>query len=188
MRNILKHWNPYQLLTATSHTRLRARDQLHFKHSRWWKRRSQSKFASDYAWGTIWAYKWMQHGCKVYIDSYITSNGPCMSHYHLDYSQKLPLGGRPNTKPRNHGHISERSQLLVYSTLSCVRTCMNKNSLKLHLVEGPVTHDCHTTLEDRWPHYMILEVCWDDGLGTLSFGLSQFHGHGSWLVCEVAVT
>jgi hypothetical protein len=43
----------------------------------------------------------------------------------------------------------------------------------------------HTILEDPWPHYMILEVCWD-GLWTLSFGLSQFHGHGSWLVCEVA--
>ena len=34
---------------------------------------------------------------------------------------------------------------------------------------------------------MILEVCWDE-LWTLSFGLSQFHGHGSWLVCEVALS
>jgi hypothetical protein len=34
---------------------------------------------------------------------------------------------------------------------------------------------------------MILEVPWD-GLWTLSFGLSQFHGHGSWLVCEVALS
>ena len=33
---------------------------------------------------------------------------------------------------------------------------------------------------------MILEVSWD-GLCTLSFGLSQFHGHGSWLVCEVVL-
>jgi hypothetical protein len=37
-----------------------------------------------------------------------------------------------------------------------------------------------TTLHD-------LEVSWDHGLWTLSFGLSQFHGHGSWLVCEVAL-
>jgi hypothetical protein len=29
-------------------------------------------------------------------------------------------------------------------------------------------------------------VCWD-GLWKLSFGLSQFRGHGSWLVCEVAL-
>ena len=43
-----------------------------------------------------------------------------------------------------------------------------------------------TMLEDPWPHYVILEVCWG-GLWTLSFGLSQFHGHGSWLVCEVAL-
>src|ERR1700737_4372911 len=34
---------------------------------------------------------------------------------------------------------------------------------------------------------MILKVCWD-GLWTLSFGLSQFHGHGSWLMCEVALS
>ena len=41
----------------------------------------------------------------------------------------------------------------------------------------------HTTLEGLWPHYMNLEVCWD-GLWTLWFGLSQFHGHSSWLMCE----
>jgi hypothetical protein len=45
----------------------------------------------------------------------------------------------------------------------------------------------HTTLEGPWPHYMmILEMCWD-GLWTHSFGLSQFHGHRSWLMCEVAL-
>ena len=26
-----------------------------------------------------------------------------------------------------------------------------------------------------------------DGLGTLSLGFSQLHGHNSWLVCEVAL-
>ena len=35
---------------------------------------------------------------------------------------------------------------------------------------------------------MVLEVSWGS-LWTLSFGLSQFHGHSSWpLVCEVART
>jgi hypothetical protein len=33
---------------------------------------------------------------------------------------------------------------------------------------------------------MILKVSWDI-LWTLSFGLSQSHGHGSWLMCEVAL-
>jgi hypothetical protein len=27
-----------------------------------------------------------------------------------------------------------------------------------------------------------------DNLWTLSFGLSKFHGHGSWLVCAVALS
>ena len=34
---------------------------------------------------------------------------------------------------------------------------------------------------------MILEMSWDN-LWTLSFRLSQFYGHGSWLVCEVALS
>ena len=34
---------------------------------------------------------------------------------------------------------------------------------------------------------MILEVSWDN-LWTLSFGLSQCHGHGSWLMCEMALS
>ena len=34
---------------------------------------------------------------------------------------------------------------------------------------------------------MILEVSWD-GLWTLPFGLSQSHGHGSWLMCEVTLS
>jgi hypothetical protein len=34
---------------------------------------------------------------------------------------------------------------------------------------------------------MILEAHWN-GFWTLSFELSQLHGRGSWLVCEVALS
>ena len=34
---------------------------------------------------------------------------------------------------------------------------------------------------------MILEVCWGGWPLDHSLGLSQFHGHGSWFVCEVAL-
>jgi hypothetical protein len=45
----------------------------------------------------------------------------------------------------------------------------------------------HMTSHYTWgSSYMILRVSWD-GLGTLSFELSQFHGHGSWLMCEVSL-
>jgi hypothetical protein len=46
-RNIFKHTS----LRATSHTRLRARDQ-YTSSTHWWKRRSRSKFTSHYAEGT----------------------------------------------------------------------------------------------------------------------------------------
>ena len=49
-----------------------------------------------------------------------------MLHGHLDYFQKPSLGGRPNTKLEIM-HF-ERSQPLIYSILSCVRTRMYKNS------------------------------------------------------------
>ena len=60
------------------------------------------------------------------------------------------------------------------------------NIFKIAFDWGPGHIWLHTTLEGMWSHNMILEVWWD-GLWTLSFGLSQFHGHGSWLVCEVAL-
>ena len=71
----------------------------------------------------------MQDGHKASMDSYMASNGLCV-HSHLDYSQKPPLGGRPNTKPVGDHGSPNVSQPLVYSILSCVRIRMNKNSLK----------------------------------------------------------
>ena len=62
---------------------------------------------------------------------------------------------------------------------------MDRNSLKWHLVEGPVTYAF--TL-----HLKTMTTLRDFG-GVLGqpldtfFGLSQFHGHGSWLVYEVAL-
>jgi hypothetical protein len=44
----------------------------------------------------------MQDGCKIYMDSYMASNG-IMFHGHLDYFQKPPLGSRPNTKQGDCG-------------------------------------------------------------------------------------
>jgi hypothetical protein len=74
---------------------------LHFKHSYWWKRRSWSKFAASHsAWGTNWVYKWMQDGCKN-LHGFLHGIEWTMFHGHLDYSQRLPLGGR--SKLGDHG-------------------------------------------------------------------------------------
>jgi hypothetical protein len=87
-------------IRATSRTRLRARDHL-----------TSSTFiggkggigptALQLRLRDRWSI-WMQDGYKAYTDSYMTSN-MIMLHGHLDYIQKPPLGGRPNTKLGDHG-------------------------------------------------------------------------------------
>ena len=71
----------------------------------------------------------MQDGCKVYMDSYMASNGSCFIGTWIIFKNhflELHKTGRP-------WHF-ERSQPLIYSTcyimLSCLRTCINRNSSK----------------------------------------------------------
>jgi hypothetical protein len=109
-----------------------------------------------------------------------------MFHGRLDCFQKLLLGGRPDTKPGDHGtlHVHNRWLILFYF-LSCVKARMNRNSFEIAIGRGP-DHIClHTTLEGT----VTTLHDFGDVLGrpfwTLSFGRSQFHGHCSWLLCEV---
>ena len=123
----------------------------------------------------MWRLSWFLHGIKW-----------IMFHGHLDCFHKPLLGGMPNTKPEDHGIPNAHNRwfiLLFYH----VRGPAWIKSIEFAFGRGRSHIRLHTTLEDPWPHYMILEMCWDGGLRTLSSGLSQFHGHGSWLVCEVAL-
>jgi len=67
----------------------------------------------------------------------------------------------------------------LFYVISWVRSHMNRNSLKYHLVEGRSHMTSHYTRES--PHYYIdVGGCVGTaGLWKLSFGLSQFHGHQS---------
>ena len=126
---------------------------------------------------------WMQDGCKVYMDFYMALNGSYLIHVTWTIFKKPPLGGRPNTKPDRK---TLKLQTLTTIDLLYFNMCEDPREWKLIETTFGWRHGhilwLHTTLEDPWPHYMILEVC-RDGLWTISFGLSQFHGHGSWLVC-----
>ena len=62
---------------------------------------------------------WMQDGRKVYMDSYMASNGSCCMVTWATFKNHLLLGSR-NTKTGRPWH-SEPSQPLIYSILSCVR-------------------------------------------------------------------
>ena len=109
-----------------------------------------------------------------------------MFHGRLDHFTKPLLGGRSNIKLQgDHGTLNAHNHwfILFYHVwgptwIEIIR--QNSIWLRAHIW-------LHTTLEDPWPHHMVLEVSWDN-LWTLSFGLLQFHGDGSWLMCEVALT
>ena len=148
---------------------------LHFKHSRWWKRRSRSKFTSCYTWGT-------NRVCEVYIDSYMASNGPCfMVTWIVFENHFLEVGltqtGRPGTLNAHNLWF-----ILFYHVWGHAWIKNHWNSISLRAQSHMTSHytwGTMTTLYDLGVHW--------DGLWTLSFGFSQFHGHGSWLMCEVAL-
>jgi hypothetical protein len=57
--------------------------------------------------------KWMQDGCKGYMDFYMVSNG---SYFTVTCTifKEPPLGGRPNTKPEDQGTLKSHVDLLYF--------------------------------------------------------------------------
>ena len=155
-------------LRATSHTRLRAHDhytsstliggkggagQVHFTLH---LRDQQSM--------------WMQDGCKVYMDSYMASNG---SHFMVTWTilknHLLEVGLTQNQKTMAFWTL--RTVDLFYFNL-----CEDPHESKFIEIAfgwGPHHIRLHTTLEGPWPHYMILEVSWES-LWTLRLSYHNF--------------
>ena len=170
-------------LRPTSHTR--AHDQYTSSTLIGGKKRSRSKFAtSHYTWGTNGVYMWMmQDGCKVYMDSYMAS---CFMVTWTIFKNHLVEVGRPE----NHWETMALRTLTIiglFYFIVCEDMCELYTFIDIAFGWGSGHIWLHTKLEGPWPHYTISEVCWDN-LWTLSLGLSQVHGHGSWLVCEVALS
>jgi hypothetical protein len=94
---------------------------------------------------------WMQDGCKVYMDSYMASNGSCF----MDTIQKPPLKDRSNTKPGDHDtlNVHNRWFILFYHVW---RPLHGWKFIKIAFDWGPSHIWLHTTLKDPWPHYKIL--------------------------------
>jgi hypothetical protein len=55
---------------------------------------------------------WMQDGCKS-LHGFLHGIEWIMFHGHLDYFPKPPLGGRPNTKPGDHGTLDAHNRWFV---------------------------------------------------------------------------
>ena len=56
---------------------------------------------------------WMQDGCKVYMDFFLHGIGWIMFHGHLGFFQEPSLGGRFDTKPRDHGTPNAHNRLFI---------------------------------------------------------------------------
>jgi len=78
VRNTWMRWSKNVNLNATSsHTRLRAHDHYTSSTLIGGKGGAGPSSLPTTLEGTNGVYKWMQDGCKVYMDSYMVSNGSC---------------------------------------------------------------------------------------------------------------
>ena len=70
---------------------------------------------------------WMQDGCKVYMDSYMASNGSCFMITRIIFQNHLLEIDLTQNRATMALRILQR---FIYSILPCVRTHMNRDSLK----------------------------------------------------------
>ena len=88
---------------------------------------------------------WSPHG-------FLHGIGWIMFHGHLDDFQKPPLGGRPTTKPGDHGtpNAHHRRCILIYYVWRPIRITIQQNSMRSrarshatsHYTWGPMTTQC----------------------------------------------
>jgi hypothetical protein len=159
---------------------------LHFKHSHCWQKAElvQVRFTRRLR---DQRSMWMQDGCKVCMGTFLRGIKWIMFYAHLDHFQKPLLEGMPNTKPLgDHGTPNAHNCwfiLLVYHAWGPAWIEIHWGSIWLRA-------QFHMTSLYTWGSMITLH----DFGGVLGqpldtfFGLSQFHGHGFWLVCQVALS
>ena len=103
-----------------------------------------------------------------------------MFHGHLDYFQKSPFGGKPNTKPGDHGtpNAHNRWFILLYHV-------WRSTWIKIHWINIWLRAWSHMTSHSTWESVTtlhdfggVLGRPWD----TLTISWSR-----PWLVCKVAL-
>ena len=124
----------------------------------------------------------MQERSKLYMNSYMASNGSRFMVTWIVY-KKPHLGGRCNTRPRDHGTPKYHSRcFILFHHARGPR--MNRNALKWHLNEHLVTYGAVTTRHGSRgvlgrPLKILFWV-----VSCYNFMVSAL---GSRLVCEVAL-
>ena len=151
---------------ATSHTRLRARD--HCTSSTLILDKAQTVQVRFTLRLRDQRSMWMQVGCKVYMDSYMASNGPCFMVTWTTFRNHLLEVGL-NTKPGDHWH--NRWLVLFYHVWGPTWIEIHRNSIWLRAQSHMISlYTCKsmTALHDFGG---VLGRPSD----TFFFALSQFH-------------
>ena len=159
---------------ATSHTRLRARDQYTSStHTGGKAEPVQVRFTPRLR---DQQSKWMQDGCEVYINSYMASNRSCfMVTWTIFQNHLLEVGLTQNQKTTTLRPLTTIAlfHFILYDNLH------ESKLVSKHLAEGPITYDFTLHLRTRDHTTWFSKSSWD-GLGTLPFGLSQCPGRVKW--------
>ena len=132
---------------------------LHFKHSHWWKNAEpvQVRFTLHLR---DQQSMWIQDGCNVHMDFYMSSNGSCFMVTWIIFKNHLL---EVDTNQEDHGTPKTHNHSFILFDHAWIE--IHRNSIWLR-VRSHLTFTLHLRIRDQ--HYMILEVCWD-GLGTLFF-------------------
>jgi hypothetical protein len=116
------------------------------------------KFTLHYAWGTNKVYMWLEDGRIVYMDSYMAF-GPCVIVIWIIFKNHLlEVGLTQKSGNRDILNAHNRWFILCCHVWGPTWIEIHWNSIRLR----PNHIWLHTTLEDPWPHYMILEVSWEN--------------------------
>ena len=148
---------------------------LHFKHSHWWKKAEPPV--------QVHLSIWMQDGCRVYMDSYMATNGSCFMVTWITFKNHLLKVGLTQNRETIYGSPDAHNRwfILCYHVWGRAWLEIRWNSIWLRARS-------HMTLQYTWGSVTTLH----DFGGVLERPLDRFfwasHNHGSWLVCKVALS
>ena len=153
----------------------------HFKHSHWWKRRSRVQVHFTLPLRDQRS-MWMQDGCKIHMDSYMTSNGSCfMVTWTILKNHLLEVGLTQNQETMAHRMLTT-VKLFYFIIYMWEPTWIeiHWNTIWLRVQSHMASH-WNLRIHDHTTWFWT-------AFGHFLLGSHEFHGHSSWLMYEVALS
>ena len=158
-RKTIPHWDPFIYVTKCScmskgHFTHETESPwpIHFKHPQGWKRRSRSKFASHYAWGTNGVCE-----CKMDVKYTWIPTWHQMDHVSWSFGLFLKDALHPQ-KMKSGDHYTPNPHKYWFFYFIMCEDMHEQTFTRIAFGWGPGHIWLPTTLEDLWPYYIILEV------------------------------